>query len=232
MLALDPACFSNLPNKTKSMARTCKTLFSTLEGWSLDNSGISIAASIYPYFLTIEFKCIYALHLHEPYNFCNTLCFAIILKRYSNRIGIGCFVRVTINGVPWTSSRVRPFTDLVFGNRTKKARILRQPLEEIRTSADDSCGFVISFVTDAAVSCTAYQRTCGNLHDNLRSWREMQKTCSGSLECSFQANCDNATGIHGYPLLTLLDEVQIMIYLGLNCLLTFLHRTTALQTYP
>lgn len=216
MLASDPACFSNLPNEAKSMARTCTTLFSTLEGWSLDSSGISIAASIYPYFLTIEFKYIYALHLHEPYNFCNTLGFTIIVKRYSDRIGVRCFLRVTINGVPWTSSRERPFTDLAFGNRTKKARILCQPLEEIRTSADDSCGFVVSFATDAAVSCTAYQSPCGNLHDNLRSWREMQKTCSGSLECSFQANRDNATGVHGYLLLTVLDEVQIMICLGLN----------------
>jgi hypothetical protein len=216
MLASDPACFSNLPDEAKSMARTCKTLFSTLEGWSLDNSGIGIAASIYPYFLTIEFECIYALHLHEPYNFCNMPGFAIFVKQYGDRMGVRRFVRVTIDGVAWTSSRERPFTDLAFGNRTEKVRILRQPLEEISTSADDSCGFVVSFVTDAAVSCAAYQRPCGNLHDNLQSWREMQKTCSGSLECSFQANCDNATGVHGYLLLTLLDEVQIMICLGLN----------------
>ena len=99
MLASDPACFSNLLDEAKSMARTCKTLFSTLEGWSLDNSGIGIAASIYPYFLTIEFECIYALHLHEPYNFCNMLGFAIFVKQYSDRIGVRRFVRVTIDRV-------------------------------------------------------------------------------------------------------------------------------------
>jgi hypothetical protein len=216
MLALAPTCFSNLPDGAKSMARSCKELFSTLEGWSLDNSGIGITASIYPHLLTSEFECIYALHLHQPYCFCNLPGFAIFVKQDGDRLGVRCFVRVTIDGVAWTSSRHRPSTHLAFGNRIEKVRLLRQPLEEIRTSADDSCGFVVSFVTGAAVSCEAYQRPCGGSHDDFRSWREMQKSCSGSLECSIQANCDNATGVHGYLLLTLLDEVQIMICLGLN----------------
>lgn len=216
MLALAPACFSNLPDGAKSMARSCKELFSTLEGWSLDNSGIGITASIYPHLLTSEFECIYALHLHQPYRFCNVPGFAIFVKQYGNRLGVRCFVRVTIDGVAWTSSRHRPSTHLAFGNRIEKVKILRQPLEEIRTSADDSCGFVVSFVTGAAVSCAARQRPCDNSHDDFRSWREMQQSFSGSLECSIQANCDNATGVHGYLLLTLLEEVQIMICLGLN----------------
>jgi hypothetical protein len=216
MLASDPACFSNLPDRVKSMARTCKTLFSTLEGWSLDNSGIGITVSICPYLLTNEFECIYALHLHEPYTFCNVPGFAIFVRHHGDRMGIRCFERVTIDGVAWNSSRDRPIAHPVFGNRVEKVRILRQPLEDIRTSADETCGFVVSFVTDAAVSCAAYQRPCGDSHDDLRSWREMQMTCSGSLDCSFQENCNNATGLHGYLLLTLLDEVQIMICLGLN----------------
>lgn len=216
MLASDPACFSDLPDRVKSMARTSKTLFSTPEGWSLDNSGIGITASVFPYLLTGEFECIYGLHLHEPYSFCEFPGFAIFVKQYGDRMGVRCFARVTIDGAAWTSSIDRPVRHLAFGNRIERVRILRQSVEDINTSADESCGFVVSFVTDAAVSCAAYQRPDGDSHDNLRSWREIQKKRGGPLDCLFQANCNNATGVHGYLLLTLLDEVQIMICLGLN----------------
>jgi hypothetical protein len=208
MLASNPSCFSDIPDIVRSMTRHRTDLFSISEGWSLNNAGISIQASIYAYLLTDEFERIFALHLHEPHTFTSL---AIFVKEHDTRQGIRTFARVTIDGIAWTSST----TESRRLYSVEKLRILRQPLEDILTSIG-SCGFTVSFTSDALDPCVAYQCPSGNLDANLRSWQQIRKTCSGSLKCSFLANPKNATGVHGYLLVTLMYDIQILICLGLS----------------
>jgi hypothetical protein len=209
MLASNPSCFSDIPESVRSMTRQRTDLFSISEGWSLNNAGISIQASIYPYLLTDEFECIFALHLHEPHTFTSFPGLAIFVKKHDTRQGIRTFARVTIDGIAWTSSTAESgyLYDVV------KLRLLRQPLEDIHTPIG-SCGFTVSFMSDALDPCVAYQRPSGNFDAKLRSWQQIRKTCSGSLKCSFLANPKNATGVHGYLLFTLMYDIQILICLG------------------
>jgi hypothetical protein len=141
----------------------------------------------------------------------------IFVKKHDTRLGVSTFARVTIDGVAWKSSTERRKTCLTFDYSVEKLRILRQPLKDIHTSAAESCGFTVSFTSDAIVSCANYQRPFDNSYAKLRSWQQIQKTCNGSLNCSFSANPKIATGVHGYLLLTLMDDVQILICLGLSC---------------
>jgi hypothetical protein len=211
MLASNPSCFSDIPENVRSMSRNCTDLFSMSEGWSLNNAGISIQASIYPYLLTDEFECIFALHLHEPHTFTSLPGLAIFVKEHDTRRGIRTFARVTIDGIAWTSSN----TESGHLYNVVKLRLLRQPLEDIHTPTG-SCGFTVSFTSDATDLCAAYQRPFGNFEAKLRSWQQIRKTGNGLLKCSFSANPKNATGVHGYLLITLMYDIQILICLGLS----------------
>ncbi|KAI4264897.1 MAG: hypothetical protein L6R42_000011 [Xanthoria sp. 1 TBL-2021] len=215
MLASNPSCFSDIPDSVRSMTRNRTNLFSMSEGWSLNNAGISIEASIYPYLLTDEFECIFALYLHEPHASYSLPGLAIFVKKHDTRQGIRTFARVTIDGIAWTSSTAEPNMDLRLNYKVVKLRLLRQPLEDVHTPTR-SCGFTVSFTSDALDPCAAYQRPSGNFEAKFRSWQEIRKTCNGSLKCSFSANPTNATGVHGYLLFTLMDDIQILICLGLS----------------
>jgi hypothetical protein len=96
MLALNPSYFLDILDNVRSMTRHRTNLFSISEGWSLNNAGISIQASIYPYLLTDEFKRIFALYLHEPHTFTSL---AIFVKEHDTGQGIRTFTRVTIDGI-------------------------------------------------------------------------------------------------------------------------------------
>lgn len=216
MLASHPSCFPDIPDSVRTTGRNCTDLFFMSGGWSLNNAGMSMEASIYPYLLTDEFECIFALHLHEPHTYTILPGFAIFIKKHDTRRGIPTFARVTIDGIAWTSySTVKRETYLPFGYEVVKLRLIRQPLEDIRTPAG-SCGYAVNFASDASGQCVAYQRPVGDPHAKLRSWQQIQKTCSGLLDCSFSANPRNATGVHGYLLFTLMDDVQILVCLGLS----------------
>lgn len=214
MLASSPACFSEVPDYVKSMARASTNHFSMSEGWSLNNAGISIEACIYPYLLTNEFECIFVLHLHEPYGSRRFHGLAIFVKKEDTRQGLRNFVRVTIDGLAWTSSTAEPEMVPRTG-RIENLRLLRHPLEDIRTPVE-SCGFTLSFTSNTGDPCAAYQRPSDNREAKFKSWQIIRKTCSGSLECTFSANPKNATGVHGYLLLTLMYDIQILICLGLS----------------
>lgn len=99
MLASDPSYFSDIPDNVRSLAGNCTNLFSMSEGWSLNNAGISIVANIYPYLLTDEFGCIFALHLHEPHTFSSLPGLAIFVKEYDTQPGVPSFARVMIDRV-------------------------------------------------------------------------------------------------------------------------------------
>jgi hypothetical protein len=86
MLASDPSCFSDIPDRVRSLARNYTQLFSISEGWSLNNAGIGIVAGIYPYLLTDEFECIFALYLHEPHKFTSHPGFATVRGQKSCRL--------------------------------------------------------------------------------------------------------------------------------------------------
>jgi hypothetical protein len=215
MLASGPSCFSDVPDNVRSMTRICKNLFSMSKGWSLNNAGIGIVASIYPYLITDEFECIFALYLHEPHRFIDPG-FAIFIKKHDTWLGVSSYARVTIDGSAWTSSTERSEMHLPFAYHVEKVRIIRQPLEDIRSPAAGSCGFVVSFTSDVRDSCIAYQRPFDNPDAKLQSWQQIRKTGSGSLNCSFLANARNATGVLGYLLFTLMDDIQILVCLGLS----------------
>ena len=216
MLASHPSCFRDIQDSAMTRVRNCTDVFSMSGGWSLNNAGISMEASIHPYLLTDEFECIFALHLHEPHTYTNLPGFAIFLKKHATRRGFPSFARVTIDGIAWTSHlTVKPETYLPFGYKVVRLSIIRQPLEDIRTPAG-ACGYAVDCASDASVQCASYQRPVGDPRAKLRSWQQIQKTCSGLLNCSFSVNPRNATGVHGYLLFTLLDDVQILLCLGLN----------------
>jgi hypothetical protein len=211
MLASNPSCFSDIPDRVMSVTRHRTDLFTISEGWSLNNAGISIQASIYPYLLTNDFESVFALHLHEPHKFTSHPGLAIFVKKHDTQQGTRTFARVTIDGIAWifSTAESKSLYNVV------RLRLVRQPLEDIHTPIK-SCGFTVSFTSDTLDPCVAYQRPSGDLDAKLRSWQQIRKTRSGWLKCSFLANPKNATGVHGYLLFTLMDDVQILICLGLS----------------
>jgi hypothetical protein len=213
MLASNPSCFSNIPDSIKSLTRVRTDVFSMSEGWSSNNAGISMEASICPYLLT-DGLCIFALHLHEPHKISSQLGFAIFVKKHDTGRGTPNFTRVTLDSIAWTSSTKGSERYQPFGHDVVKLKLLRQPLENIRTPAE-SRSLAVFFTADTSVSCAAYQRPFEN-SEKLRSWDLIRETCSGSLNCSFSANPGNAIGVHGYLLLTLVNDIQILLCLGLG----------------
>jgi hypothetical protein len=209
MLASNPSCFSDIPNSIRSTTTKCTNSFSISKGWSVNNAGISIEASIHPYLLADGFECIFALHLCEPFSSTSFSDLAIFVKKHDTRQGIPAFARVTIDGVAWTSSRAAPLCKVV------ELRLLRYPLEDICTPVG-SCGFIVSSRSDDMDLCTAYQRPFGDAETKLRSWQQIGTTSNGLLDCSFSASRRNATGLHGYLLFTFMSDIQILVCLGLS----------------
>lgn len=215
MLASNPSCFVDIPDSVRSMAARNSTLFTMSEGWSLNNAGISIKASISPYLLTDRFESIFALYLHEFYSFHRNPGLAIFVKEHDTRQGVRTFARVTIDSIAWTSSASEPQIYWPWLYPIVELRLLRQSLEDVHTP-NGSCGFTVSFTSDSLYPCAAYQRPPVNVEGMLRSWPQIRKTSSGSLKCSFSANHKSATGVHGYLLFTVMHNIQILICLGLN----------------
>jgi hypothetical protein len=214
MLASNPSCFADTPDNIRSMTRSYTNLFSMSEGWTLNNAGITIKASICPYLITSDFECIFAMHLHEQYTFSGNLGLAIFVKKEQEQ-GSRTFARVTIDGVAWTSSATEPDRYMWSRHRVVKLILLRQSIQDIRTPTRP-CGFTVTFTLDALDLCAAYQRPPGNFEASLRSWQRIRKTSSGSLKCWFSANPKYATGVHGYLLITLMYDIQVLICLGLS----------------
>lgn len=216
MLASRPSCFSNIPDNVATLTRGRTDLFFLSGGWSTNNAGISMEASVYPYLFTDEFECIFALHLHGPYTFTTNPGFAIFLKKYDTQRGVPIFARVTIEDVAWTSDVImRQETQLPFGFEVAQLRLTRQPLEDIRVPSG-SCGYAIQFPSDRSVRYAAYKRPVSDPDRELRLWQRTQKPCCRLHDCVFSINPRDATGIHGYILFTLMDDVQILVCLGLN----------------
>ncbi|OAL44948.1 hypothetical protein IQ07DRAFT_684390 [Pyrenochaeta sp. DS3sAY3a] len=218
MLASNPSCFVDIPDRVRSLARYCTRVFSMSEGWSLNNAGISIKATILPYLLTDEFERIFVLFLHDLDSFYHDPGWAIFVKEHDTRQGIRTFARVTIDRIAWTSFAAEPGMYRPWPYKFIELRLLRQSLEDF-SSPNRSCEFTVSFTSDSSDPSTAYERPFGNIEGELRSWpqiQKMQKTPGGWLKCSFSASNKSATGLHGYLLFTLMYDIQILVCLGLS----------------
>jgi hypothetical protein len=210
MLASDPSCFSGLPEYTGNMIGGNIARLSMDQGWSLTNTGIDMVVRMKPYLLTRKLEYIYALEVHNPW----TLILdpdVIFVKLHRSRSGVTTVTRVSVDGITWMSRTTIPVNHP--GDDTEKVKILRQPLQEIHTLAYESREFVVRFVAEAPVTCAAYQRPCSKPNAKLRLWQEIRNKNGRSLDFSVPVDPKAATGVLGYLLLTLVDDVQILICL-------------------
>lgn len=92
--------------------------------------------------------------------------------------------------------------------------ITRQPLVELEGSG--TRGFTLKFTSGTPVQCAARSRPVNKPEASLRDWPLVQEVCHGSLECSLAVGTRHATGLLGHLVVTLVDDVDLLICLGLD----------------
>ena len=92
--------------------------------------------------------------------------------------------------------------------------ITRQPLVELEGSG--TRGFTLKFTSHTPIQYAAGSRLVNEPEASLRDWLLFQEACYGSLECSFAVGPKHATGLLGHLVVTLVDDVDLLICLGLD----------------
>lgn len=207
MLAASPSCFSVIPD---SIRRMDISRFSVSDGWSINNAGIHIKASIRPYLFTESYEGIFQLRLGEATSGYGHLGASIFIRKHRTEQGIPAFARVTIDGVACTSTATEKHYDNV-----TEVRLLRYPLQDICTP-NLRCQFDVSARSNASCKCRAYQNLSGNAKTELQSWQKLKPRSKGWMPFQFPINPRNATGVHGYLLFTLVSDIQILVCFGLS----------------
>jgi hypothetical protein len=217
MLASDPVCFADVPNVLQDSS-SLEDIFKLSQGWSINNAGIRINATIEPYALTDDLEAVFELYLHEPCTFHPSAGFAILLQREEPRLGGYTYRRVVVNGSSYARSRRTRPVDLTHIlpaiKHVSELFITRHALEELEI--DRTREFVFEFTSDSPVRCSARSRPANRLKDRLRNWPLAREARQGYLKCSFHADARYAVGILGHLVVTLVDEIEVLICLGLD----------------
>jgi hypothetical protein len=176
-----------------------------------------VTAAIQPYILTEDFEAVYALILHEPYMSGDSFGFVIFL-RGKLRSGRSTYQRVSINGSTYAEADAAATREIIRrfpeSQRVSELLITRNALTELKV--DGTRGFDLKFTSDFPVRCIAHSRPTDDFRARLEDWPMVRSSLRGILQCSITADARHAVGLLGHLVVTLLDEVQVLVCFGLN----------------
>ena len=160
MLASDPNCFSDTPHILQH-PNFATNVFVLSKGWSINNGGLSISASIRPHILTDDLEGVFALYLHETFTYENSAGCVIFLQRVDTHRGTHSYQRVVVNGsswarLGWTALTTASTRYLPSEFEVSQLFITRRPLIELECSG--TRGFTLKFTSHTPVQCAARSR--------------------------------------------------------------------------
>lgn len=143
------------------------------QGWNLNNTGIDVNVSIFPYLLMCGLERIHALAVHHGYNPWAHVRDVIFVKGHMVRPGVFTVTRVSLDGFNRIFNLQLPEYCSPVSRGTENVRILRRPLQEIHTLVDESREWIVYLETTAEISRAAYQHPHSNIGCvGSRSWQK------------------------------------------------------------
>lgn len=214
MLAEDPSCFRQFPAHASHAYHD--DLFRLSEGWSINNAGISMTASIEPYLLTAELDGIFALYLHQPHRFASSPGYVILVQEVDQGGDIITFARVAIDGETWKSHlRTHRGAQMPFPTRVEKLRLTRHPLM-LAHELEASIGLRVKFHSCPSIECVAFERPVRNPGAMLRNWSASRRLPTRNMEWEISIRPRAAAGIHCCLVIKLVDDVELLVCLGID----------------